>query len=295
MIARFLVILPLCLSIVKSADADTLVARLYNEGNARYKEGDYARAVKAYERALASGVRNGKIYYNLGNAYFKLNQLGRAILAYERAQRMMTDDEDVASNLQFANLLKVDKPSEGEVNAITRFGQRLFNSISPDGISVLFGACLFGLAAALIGRMFLPDRGNRAFWIGLLVFFGGLFFLCGTTLAFKIHSREFEQAAIVMVSEADGRSGPGDQYLKVFTLHEGTKVIIERSEGVWHLVRLPSGLGGWIIAGGVEGIKVEGIKVEGIKDEGSPSTPPRRNTVSRSQSPGEEKPLSSGF
>ena len=62
-------------------------------------------------------------------------------------------------------------------------------------------------------------------------------------LALKAHR---VPQGIVLADEAIGRSGPGRDFLQVFTLHEGTKVEIERVEGGWLLVRLRSGLGGWI-------------------------------------------------
>ena len=34
----------------------------------------------------------------------------------------------------------------------------------------------------------------------------------------------------------------------VFVIHEGTRVRVDRSEGTWLLIRLSSGLGGWILA-----------------------------------------------
>ncbi|MSS72630.1 MAG: tetratricopeptide repeat protein [Candidatus Latescibacteria bacterium] len=236
----------------RPAHAVDEATRLYNEGNTLYRQGKYAEAAGVYERLLASGARNGRIYYNLGNAYFKMNRIGRAILAYERAQRLMPGDEDVASNLQFANLLKIDKETTGEVNAITRFGRWLLNLFSANLLSFACSLCLFGISGALIGKMFRPEPRLRPVWTGAVVSLGVLLLLGGTLLAFKIHAREFEQAAIVMAGEADGRSGPDENNIKVFTLHEGTRVFIQRAEGGWLLVRLPSGIGGWVRAKDVE-------------------------------------------
>jgi tetratricopeptide (TPR) repeat protein len=254
MMARSVLILLICLLAVRPVGAVDGATRLYNEGNALYKQGKYAEAAAAYERALMSGVRNGGVHHNLGNAYFKINRIGRAILAYERAQRLMPGDEDVASNLQFANLLKVDRETDGEFNAMARFGRWLVNLFSANLLSVVCSLCLFGIAGALIGRMFRPDPPLRPVWTGVSASLGVLLLLSGALLAFKVHAREFQQAAVVLAGEADGRSGPGDDNIKVFTLHEGTKVLIQRSEGGWHLVRLPSGIGGWVRTKDVEKI-----------------------------------------
>ena len=238
---------------LRPAHADE-AARLYNEGNALYRAGKYAEASEAYEGALTAGVRNGRIYYNLGNACFKMNRLGRAILAYERALRLMPGDEDVASNLQFANLLKIDKETDGEVNVLSRFGRWLTGLFSANALSVLCSLCLFVAAGTFIARLFRPDERLRPVYLGLLVSCGGLLLLAGGLLTLKIHAAEFEDAAIVMAGETTGRSGPGDDNVKVFTLHEGTKVDVQRSENGWVLARLPSGIGGWVRAKDVEKI-----------------------------------------
>ena len=52
---------------------------------------------------------------------------------------------------------------------------------------------------------------------------------------------------IVLVPETVGRSGPRSDYLQVLTLHEGTLVVLESQEGQWGLIRLPNGIGGWIL------------------------------------------------
>ena len=51
-----------------------------------------------------------------------------------------------------------------------------------------------------------------------------------------------------MVGATTARSGPDAGRTVLFELHEGTKVLIERSEGAWILGRLPNGLGGWLPA-----------------------------------------------
>ena len=250
-LCRFFVLL-MCLLGARTALASSEATRLYNRGNALYKEGKYEAAAASYEKALASGIANGRIQYNLGNAYFKTNRVGRAILAYERAKRLLPGDEDVASNLQFANILKTDKETEGEANAITRFGRWVADLFGSDTLSVVCSLCLFGMAGAVIVRMF---RGElRLACTGLVITLGVLLALGGGVLAFKIHQREFQRAAIVMAAEADGRSGPGPDNIKVFTLHEGTKVFIERSDGGWRLTRLTSGMGGWVRGDAVEEI-----------------------------------------
>ena len=85
-----------------------------------------------------------------------------------------------------------------------------------------------------------------------MIFVVGLLGSAGM-LAFKAHQHSIPKA-IILVDKAIGRSGPGPDFLQVFALHEGTKVEIERVEGGWLLVRLRSGLGGWVEARALERI-----------------------------------------
>ncbi len=230
--------------------SDALVA-LYNRGNEHYRAGDFDAAISAYERVIAQGLNNGEVYYNLGNAYFKNAQIGRAILSYERALNLMPGDRDVLANLQFANAQKIDRESENEANILTRVLQSVFAFFTLDALAVMVCVFVFGVGGVVVCWIYLPVR--RLLWGGLLVVFVGGFLGSAAMLAFKAHQHSIPKA-IILVDEAIGRSGPGSDFLQVFTLHEGTKVEIERVEGGWLLVRLHSGLGGWIEARALERI-----------------------------------------
>ncbi|MDP6779406.1 MAG: tetratricopeptide repeat protein [Candidatus Latescibacteria bacterium] len=235
-----------------TATAGTAAAARYNQANALYREGEYARAASAYEDVLGLGVRHGAVYYNLGNAYHKAGRLGQAILAYERALKLQPGDEDLAANLRFVNALKVDRDPEPEGNVAVRFLSRRYRSLSVDGIAVAFAVCLLACATVGVAWLFAPHR--RVTWVCLLVACcGGLLFAGGLSAA-KIHDREAVVQAVILDEETVGRSGPGSDYLKVFSLHEGTKVTVEREEGGWSLVRLPNGMGGWASSGAMEKI-----------------------------------------
>ena len=238
------------LSVDTVVASESLVA-LYNRGNEHYRAGDYDAAISAYERVVAQGLNNGEVYYNLGNAYFKNAQLGRAILSYERALMLMPDDRDVLANLQFANAQKIDRESEDEVNILTRILQAFFAFFTLDELAVVVCVFVFCLGGVVVCWIFVPVR--RLLWGGLLVVFVGGLLSSAAMLAFKAHQHSIPKA-IILVDEAIGRSGPGRDFLQVFALHEGTKVEIERVEGGWLLVRLRSGLGGWVEARALERI-----------------------------------------
>lgn len=241
---RFWVLwLLLLVLMVGSSLASKGAAHLYNEANALYRKGRYDVAAARYEDALAGGIRNAEAYYNLGNAYYKTEQIGRAVLAYERALRVAPGDEDVQANLRFVNALKVDQEEAVEANVATRFLTGIYRMLSADAVAIVCSLCVFLLAAVAIGWIFRPDR--KAGWVGAFILIGVVELGAAGVLVLKVQDQHVEEA-IVLSEEVVGRSGPGTDFLQVFTLHEGTKVIIERGEGKWVLVRLGNGIGGWV-------------------------------------------------
>ena len=163
----------------------------------------------------------------------------------------MPGDRDVLANLQFANAQKIDRESEDEANILTRVLQAFFAFFTFDALAVMVCVFVFLMGGVAVCWVFVPVR--RLLWGGLLVVFAGGLLSSTAMLAFKAHQHSIPKA-IILVDKTIGRSGPGSDFLQVFALHEGTKVEIERVEGGWLLVRLRSGLGGWIEARALERI-----------------------------------------
>jgi len=242
--AALIALLFLILASGGSSLAQESAASLYNESNRLYREGRYREAIERYERIIDMGVHNSKVYYNLGNAYFRLGKIGRAILAYERARKLSPRDEDILANLKFVNTLRSDKPFPSDENPLAYLLRSLRDLFSPDELALAFSLSLFAAAAFLSAAIVRGRIGTR---IGAIVIALGLVCaLSGGLLAFRAHSIGLRNAAVVMAEEVDAMSGPGEDYTKIFTLHEGTKVYVQRYSGDWALIRLESGLGGWI-------------------------------------------------
>lgn len=239
---RVAIILLVLLTCTQLHASETATAR-YNEGNARYRQGDFSGAVDRYEAALASGIAHADLYYNLGNAYFKLGAIGQALLNYERARRLAPADEDILENIAFANAARIDRFDTDEPNAVTRFLTHFYRLLSPNGLAIWVSFSFLLICVGIGGWML--GRHRRLLWI-LIATISTLGCLGGSILLrTKVHDLTAPEA-IVLVEQVTGRSGPGDDYLQVFTLHEGTLVTLDRREGPWGLVRLPNGIGGWI-------------------------------------------------
>ncbi len=222
----------------------------FDEGNRRYQEGDYAGAVELYGRILESGVESGELHYNLGNAWFRLGELGPAILHYERARRIMPRDDDLGANLELARSLTVDQvtPLPGfRVSRVARWWVDLLSR--PALLAVVTLAWLTAMTALIVA---VAGRGDSLLvWSRRTAAAAGM-----VTLVFglSLAARELElgrpDEAVIMADEAAVHSAPSDDSaLLIFTVHEGTKVRVERRSDEWVEIVLEDGKVGWVRSG----------------------------------------------
>lgn len=231
------------------------IDELFKLGNEKYKQGKYEEAIEFYESIIKKGIKNGYLFYNLGNAYFKTKQLGKAILNYERAKIYLPNDEDVEFNLKYASSLKVDKIQPPEYNPFTKVILFIYNLFDVNTLFILCYILLWLIIAIFIVRwlvknILLKDIGLRIFpyvSITLAVLL--------IILIIKIYNAENLKYSIVLSKESEVRSGPGEDYTVIFTLHEGTKVRERNYSGNWIQITLPNGYNGWIKSSDIESIE----------------------------------------
>ncbi|KPL19732.1 MAG: hypothetical protein AMJ92_02005 [candidate division Zixibacteria bacterium SM23_81] len=243
LVALAFVLLP---SFPKWSLAQSAASGLYQQANQAYGEGKFPEAIKTYEKILESGFTNGAVLYNLGNAYFKDNQLGRAILFYERAKRLLPRDQDVAANLALASQLTVDKIASEKTPrfmGVFTWPARSMSIAELTRVSFF----LYIITAALV-LVTIWTRSHVARKRLLLAsFIAGVMLIIGVaSLLGNIHGQQMVSWIIILNPVSDARSGPGDEYTKIFTIHEGTKARIRQQREGWYLISLPNGLAGWI-------------------------------------------------
>ena len=228
--------------------AQAAAVGLFAEANQQYRDGAYEDARRKYLEVVGADVVDARLFYNLGNACFKSDRLGEAILWYERARLLSPRDEDIGANLRFASRIRKDRESGVGEDPVWRFLVGLYELPSPNEISVTFTFLLSALFAMGIRRLWSGRRKEGALWVSLLVAGAVLTTLTGLFGAVRIHQLETDTYAIVTAREATARTAPDAEETAVFVIHEGTRVRVDRSEGTWLLIRLSSGLGGWILA-----------------------------------------------
>jgi tetratricopeptide (TPR) repeat protein len=230
-------------------------ADFYAEGNRIYQEGDFEGALEAYESILDAGFESGDLHYNTGNAYFKLGHLGRAILHYERARRLLPGDEGVLANLELARTLTVD-----EVEALPRFWVLSvwdwWIGLLPRSLLLLVVALSYLGGMAGVVALIMRRGTTVAVWGGRLAVLGGVLTLVlGLNLLVRELGLGRAEEAVVLIAEVPVRSAPSeDGDLTVFTVHEGTKVRIDRRSDEWAEVVLADGKVGWLKLEAVETI-----------------------------------------
>ena len=89
----------------------------YNAGNARYRVGEYERAIDDYDGSIRYAKDELRLrgFFNRGNAAFQMGQYTQAIEAYKEVLRIDPEDLDAKHNLELAlNQLPPEAQNENE-------------------------------------------------------------------------------------------------------------------------------------------------------------------------------------
>jgi len=227
-------------------------AAVFDSAAACYERGDYPGAIGQYSLLLQQGFDDSRIWYNLGNAEFKAGHLGRSIRAYLRARRLAPRDPDVNANLQFVRLYVVDRLEKSGRLFILGWADWFSGRFTLSGWLTATGILFFCLSL-LTGLKIWFSRAPRAgwYWLGFGFF---LWLLTVGGAAHYYHDQYLRERGVVIVTETDVRSGPGDDYTLQFTGHNGLLFTIDRGESGWYLVSFANGIKGWVLAEAVERI-----------------------------------------
>lgn len=238
-------ILLACLLTIALLPAAAQEAR-FREANERYQQGEYEKAITAYQSIEQQGLESAELYYNLGNAYFKQGDLPHAILYYERAKRLAPGDEDILHNLQLANLNIVDKIEVLPKVFFIEWWQAFVRLLTAESWAIL--AVISIWLAAFMGVLFWAGTSRAAKRAGFSL--GTLFTLLTLLLLLtayqNYHLTYGMDYGIVFAENVYVKSEPSNTSTDLFLLHEGTKVHIRKKVGNWLEVKLADGQVGWM-------------------------------------------------
>lgn len=244
---------PSALAPTPAAALSTPQDALFDEGNRLYQDGDFGGAAASYEAILAGGFESAEVYYNLGNAHFRLGSVGLAVLNYERAARLDPRSGDIQANLELVGQMLQDR-----IEPLPRFWvlsviDWWMTLIPRERLGPLVALCYLALGVATVLLVLGRPRGwhsalRRAVYASL----AATVLLGGTLLARETGLGQPEEA-VVMASEARVLSAPSEEGgLTVFTVHEGTRVRIDRRAEDWAEIVLADGKVGWLPLAAIE-------------------------------------------
>lgn len=227
----------------------------FERGNALYAKEQYAQAAAAYESVLQSGKHSAALYFNLGNAYYKQNKVAPAIYNYEKALVLNPNDDEILTNLKFAQKMTID-----EIKAVPKVGfEKLlrdftaayhYNTWAWISVSIAFVFLLFFLGYYFSQTTLL----KRIFFIGMFVLIVGIVIGVLAAVFEKAHY-ENDRPAIVFAEISNVKSEPRVTAADVFVLHEGTKVMVIEKTANWNKIELLDGAEGWIESRDIREVK----------------------------------------
>ena len=242
----FILILVFSLEVICSSLYAETLEELYNTGNIHFRKGEYEQAIDKYFEVLNLNIENPHIYYNLGNSYFRTGNLGRTIQYYEKALKLAPRDNDIRLNLELAELLTEDEIITPPKSIIERALLKYYNFFCARELifvtSILFGAGFIFLFFMVIST----GKNGKYISLAAAVFMFLLTSVMFLTTALKTSDLLTKDYAIILSDELEVMSGPKDSFTTVFTLHEGTKVMIRETRNKWFFISLPNGMNGWI-------------------------------------------------
>ncbi len=224
--------------------------KLYKDACQSYESEDYQKAVSLYEDLIAMDKVSSEVFYNLGNSYFKLKNIGKAIVNYERALRLAPRDRDMKVNLKLAKSMTVDKIEASEKGFILNLALLPYGKFNINELTIFI--LIFYLAMILLlvlSIFFIAKRRGIFYGVGASAV---LFIIFSIFLFAKIHNENILRKAVVISNKVDVRSGPKEDYLLQFTLHEGTVLSVVEERQDWYEIDLSKDLRGWLPRDSVE-------------------------------------------
>jgi hypothetical protein len=199
-------------------------------------------------QAEKAGISNADLYNQLGLYYQRQGRTGKAVLCFLRALRLNSSHAAARNNLNYVINLTQDRELYSRPTFLPALFQQVFNFFSLNSLAVIVLILL--LLTVLCGHwlLHLPNGQDKAVPVMWLVILGFVLLLGLSMLGLKYRGYLNTNKAVLMETSAESYSGPGPEYGKLFTIHEGLIVHINRQDKDWALITLPNGGAGWIPA-----------------------------------------------
>ena len=131
-----------------------------------YASGLYQNAIDLYEQLIAEPFNQPELYYNLGNAAYKKGDLALAIKSYRRAQYLAPTDPDIRANLRYAL-----EATGAPIPEVSRFARLFFSLSENQWIQLTIGLYALLIITLFIILILNRRRVTLNRFTGLVAFF----------------------------------------------------------------------------------------------------------------------------
>jgi tetratricopeptide (TPR) repeat protein len=219
---------------------------LFDQATDAYNAGDYEKAIGFYTDILNNGEHSTAVYYNLGNSNYKLNKIAESIYYYEKALLLSPNDEEVKTNLSYAQNMTLDAIDTLPETGLSKLYKSITGKLSFDQWAYLsIGALLLFVLLYILFYYSTTSSLKRWTFISSLL----ALFICIMAIVFAyIQQTDFnnKQPAIIFANESSIKSEPNANSEQVFVIHAGTKVNVLDELDQWNKIKLTDGKTGWI-------------------------------------------------
>ena len=238
---------------VADAQDDSYADSLWNAANAAYAEGRWADAVADYELISGMGLESASLYCNTGDACFKDGNIPMAIVYYERALKLDPSYDDARYNLELMNAMIQDRIDPVPEFVIKVWARKVCYIMDSDTWTICFFVFLaLTLALVLVFILASTPGGRRAgFFTGIVTL---VLAVMAVTFAMwqKKDYMSADEAVVMRPVTSVKRSPASGSATDLFILHEGTKVKVIDSVGMWNNIELADGRQGWLPSEDIE-------------------------------------------
>jgi tetratricopeptide (TPR) repeat protein len=241
---KILFLLLIIANTISAQNAD----ELFSSANDLYKNEKFEKAIELYKQIESQGLSSSELYYNLGNSYYKINKVGPSIYYLEKALKINPLNEDAKNNLVFAKRLALDKIEELPKTVLQKFNINYLQQLSYNQWAIV--VIVFSILGSLLFLLFYfadaPALKRFYFVTSSLSFILLIVSLLITINQYSLSKNKKE--AIVFAEQTEVKNAPTFNSEDVFTLHEGTKVLVLDAVDDWRKIEIADGKQGWIIA-----------------------------------------------
>lgn len=218
---------------------------LFEQSNDFYTNGNYENAVLGYLDILESGFESAELYFNIGNTFYKLNNIPESNFYYEKAKSISPNDNDILTNLSFAQNLRIDKIEKLPITELQNLKLSILDLLSEKGWSVSLITLIWLMCFSFIFYIVSNNSKFKRLFFSISIVF---LILCSLTIYINFEKKKLNEIkyAIVYDKEIEVWSEPNNISELKFLLHEGTKVKQLDIIQDWVNIQLENGTLGWI-------------------------------------------------